>query len=613
MGHATGRLTIFLVFNWNEGFTFSPVYMIRTTAIFFLFFIALSGYAQVVFKTIAPGHPVSAGESFRIQYYVEGAASHELIPPDFTPFQLVEGPDIYPGKSKGAGLLSKNYVYTLIAAQPGEYTLPGATLRTGGSTMKSSEARIRVVKEVAATPGYGNDQPTGYYLQPGENVQEKIRQNLFLKVVADKQSCYVGEPVQVTFRLYSRLESRSDIIKNPGFYGFTVHDMISLADQQLGTEKINGKEFDVHIIRKVQLYPLQAGQFTIDPMEVKNKVEFSSIVQNRKTQQRIAEGMQSGAEDEPARTGTSIVENEMRTTALVINVKPLPEKNKPADFNSAVGHFKLSTQLEKKQLARNEEGVLVVTIEGRGNFVQLSAPLINWPSGMEGFSATVTDSLDKAQVPLAGKRQFRYGFVCNNPGAYQLPAVRFSFFDTDSNRYRTQETGPLVLTVNPEEKKETVTEEHNVSIDVLSRQKSKIAIIVVFLLVAGVLAFWALKKKPEEPEAVPVKPEKPHIDEWLARASGLAAVDPDFYAELHRAVWTYFDQCFGIEGTARNKENLFGLLRMKGAGGEDVAVLANILSACETGMYTRAGTGENDEQLLELSRQLLGKMNELLF
>jgi hypothetical protein len=291
----------------------------------------------------------------------------------------------------------------------------------------------------------------------------------------------------------------------------------------------------------------------------------------------------------------------------------LPEKNKPADFNSAVGHFTLSTHLDKTQLARNEEGVLIVTIEGRGNFVQLSAPAISWPSGIEGFSATVTDSLDKAQVPLAGKRQFRFGFVCNGPGTYTLPAVRFSFFVTDSNRYRTLETAPLTITVSQEVKKETISEEQRVSIDILSQQKSKIAIIVVFLLVAVVLAFWALKKKSVEPEPVPVKPEKPQIDEWLAKAAALASQDPDFYAELHRVIWTYFGQCFGIEGSARNKENLYALLQLKGAGEEDIATLASLFSACETGMYTRVGAGENDTQLLESARQLLGKMNELLF
>ena len=91
--------------------------------------------------------------------------------------------------------------------------------------------------------------------------------------------------------MYSRLESKSDIVKNPGFYGFTVHDMVNLADKQVSTEKVNGKFFDVHTIRKVQLYPLQAGVFTIDAMEVKNKVEFSRSIVNKKTEQEIIEGI----------------------------------------------------------------------------------------------------------------------------------------------------------------------------------------------------------------------------------------------------------------------------------------------------------------------------------
>ena len=93
--------------------------------------------------------------------------------------------------------------------------------------------------------------------------------------MVDKRTCFIGEPVTATFKLYSRLESRSDIVKNPGFYGFTVQDMIGLEDNIVTTEIINGKKFDVHTVRKVQLYPLQAGSFTIDPMEIENKVRFS--------------------------------------------------------------------------------------------------------------------------------------------------------------------------------------------------------------------------------------------------------------------------------------------------------------------------------------------------
>ena len=57
-----------------------------------------------------------------------------------------------------------------------------------------------------------------------------------MKVLVDKKVCFVGEPVTATFKLYSRLESKSDIVKNPGFYGFTVQDMINLDNRLTAVE-----------------------------------------------------------------------------------------------------------------------------------------------------------------------------------------------------------------------------------------------------------------------------------------------------------------------------------------------------------------------------------------
>ena len=589
--------------------------MKKTKAILFLLLISLTGSSQIVFKTIAPTEPVVAGMSFRIQFYVEGSPAHELTPPDFYPFRLVEGPDIYPGKTIGTGLLSKNYVYTLVAVQPGEYLIPGASLRTGNSILQSSMARILVISAARSMESSNTSGgPTGYYLGPEENAQKKIRENLFLRVTADKKTCYVGEPVLVTYKLYSRLESSSDIIKNPGFYGFTVHDMVGLQEQALSTEQLNGKDFDVHIIRKLQLYPLQAGRFTIDPMEVKNRVKFSTRVMNRKTQQRIAEGMMGAGEEEPEEEGVTVVENQLSTDPLSIEVKPLPEKNKPADFNAAVGKFSLQTRVEQPTLARNEEGFLLVTIEGKGNFLQLSAPVIEWPAGMEGFGAVVIDSLDKLKIPLAGKRQFRFGFVGTASGVYQLPQVRFSFFDTDSNRYRSLESKALEVNISNQEKKRVQNEEHKISIDELSQQKSRIAIIVVFLLVSSVLAYWALKKKPVIEAPAPIKKVKPDIGVLLSEAAGLVAGEPPaFYATLHRAIWDYFQDYLDIAGSARNKDSLFGLLREKGADEEAIQSLSAILSDCETGIYTHAAPGKSKLVLLEETRLLLENMNGILF
>lgn len=600
-----------------QGFTFSSAYMKKTKAILFLLLITLTGTSQVVFKTIAPVKPVVAGVSFRIQFYVEGSPAHEFTPPDFFPFRVVEGPDIYTGKSDGTGLLFKNYVFTLEASQPGDYTIPGASLRTGNSILQSSIARIKVISAARSMEAADNaNGPTGYYLGPDENAEEKIRQNLFLRMTTDRKNCYVGEPVLVTYKLYSRLESVTDIIKNPGFYGFTVHDMIGLQDQPLSTEQLDGKEFYVYIIRKLQLYPLQAGRFTIDPMEVKNRVKFSTRIMNRKTQQRIAEGMLSGneAENEKTEEGAIMVDNQMYTAPLAIEVKPLPEKNKPADFSAAVGKFTLNTRLEQPTLARNEEGFLVVTIEGKGNFVQLSAPVIEWPAGIEGFEAELTDSLDKLKMPLAGKRQFRYGFVSTAAGVFSLPVVRFSYFDTDSNRYRTLESKSLQVSISQQEKPREFRDVNKKSIVELSQQRSRIALIVVFLLVSAVLAYWALKKKPVVVAPLPVKNEKPDIGNLLAVAAGMIpAADPAFYAELHRSIWDYFHQYFDMAGSSRNKENLFVLLRRKGAGEDEIHTLSALLNDCEAGIYTRALPGKSNEHLLEETRKLLEKINGILF
>ena len=44
--------------------------------------------------------------------------------------------------------------------------------------------------------------------------------------------------------------------------------MVEVGDKMESEEKLNGHWFDVHTIREVQLYPLQAGTFTIDAMEL---------------------------------------------------------------------------------------------------------------------------------------------------------------------------------------------------------------------------------------------------------------------------------------------------------------------------------------------------------
>ncbi|HET9430895.1 MAG TPA: BatD family protein, partial [Chitinophagaceae bacterium] len=460
------------------------------------------GKGQVVFKTIAPQQPIVAGESFRIQFVIEQAESiHNFTPPSFEGFRMVNGPLIYSGLKNASLTPLKNTVYTLQAIEPGRYFLQGAVAMINGKKWRSNDVMIEVKRTNPLNKSenwFDAGEENTSYLKPGEDPYEKIRRNLFVKVLMNKKTCFTGEPLVATFKLYSRLQSKSDVIKNPGFYGFSVYDMINLDDKLVNTEIVNGKEFYVHTIRKVQLYPLQAGDYTIDPMEILNKVEFSKSMVRKKPEQEIVEGVFE-EEEVIARPGTEIFESNTKTSPVSVKVIAYPEKNKPAVFGGATGRFKISATLEKNELGREEEGYLKIRINGKGNFTQLVAPAIQWPPGIEAFEATVMDSLDKLSSPLKGSRTFRYAFVANKPGNYEIPTASFSFFDPDSNRYREIITEALHLVVTDRIKQKPKAFETKVPIYVINNKVSQLAAGFVVLLVLIACLYWIfLRSKLEQ-------------------------------------------------------------------------------------------------------------------
>ncbi len=579
--------------------------------------VLLVGQGQVNFKTIVPQQPVIAGESFQVQYIIEeGEKTMSVKPPPFKNFRFVAGPNIYLGSVStlsGAKPL-QNTVYTLEATRPGQFIIPGATLTINGKLIRSNDALLIVISKEQAIKRLSKDNgmdASDYLLRPGENAYEKIKQNLFVKVMVDKRNCFVGEPIVATFKLYSRVESKSDIVKNPGFYGFTVYDMINLSDKQVTTENFNGKKFDVHTIRKAQLYPLQAGTFTVDAMEVKNKVEFSRSVFNKKTEQEIIEGVLGNTNDDSPAEGTEIFETDLRTEPITVHVKPIPEKNKPTVFTGATGSFTITTFFEKDKLKKNEEGFFRIAISGKGNFIQLSAPTVQWPAGLEGFDPQIKDVFDKARAPLAGSRIFSYPFVASKPGIYTIPAIRFSFFSTDSGGYRTVVAPAVAININPGDRiVNTFLKDYPVKNGNGKNSNYWLAGIGFVLLSTIILSRVLIMRKSRRPDPS-VNPVKPIIlvDEIITPVYSMLSDSTRFYAALQKAIWYFFNQHFDLSGTEMNKLVLFSKLSNSGITAEKVRELQHILEECEVGIFTHVTPGKSREKLLQKARQIMEEMN----
>lgn len=243
-------------FHWHS----KLVSFLLMREIFFIFcFASLSLFlkAQIAFTTIVSPQQVEVGASFQVQYVIEGEINSENIKaPAFENFKFVTRHSSATSVvATGKGLQKvKKIIFTLKAIQPGKFIIHGASIVHAKKYFKSNDVFVQVItaresiRKMSTKNGIFN---INLFLHPSEDPYKKIKENLFIKVQVNKQTCYTGEPVLATFKLYSSLQSKSDIVKNPGFYGFSVFDMLNLSDKEVTTEKVNGKLFDVHTIRKV--------------------------------------------------------------------------------------------------------------------------------------------------------------------------------------------------------------------------------------------------------------------------------------------------------------------------------------------------------------------------
>jgi len=415
---------------------------------FCLLLLSFYAGAQVEFAISVNAKEIGRKDNLQVSYDIstEGKVSDFQLPFFGKGWKIVSGPQngFQSNYINGKTSNITSYIYMLSPNKTGKQIIPATSVKVNGKQLKCNPVWVNVVKE-----DHLDDVPSPYtqpqisldinsgrkedaeevLLQPGEDVQQKIRNNLFVKVLPSKRKCYVGEPVLVTYKLYTRLRSDSRVVKQPSFTGCTVAEMTT-DESDKGIEVINGKKFRAYQFRQVQLFPLQPGRITIGQATVDNTVTFLTSNNDYKS---LYYGVEAGQEHDLS----------VSTEPFFIEVLPLPGK----DQSISVGEFSISTKLKKDTIAANETNALIVTIEGKGNFKSISEPEIEWPKNLYHFDATEKDSIDRLSFPLSGKRIYEIPFEAGSPGEIKLPPVQFSYFDPTKGKYINTSSNPLQLMV----------------------------------------------------------------------------------------------------------------------------------------------------------------------
>ena len=266
-------------------------------------------------------------------------------------------------------------------------------------------------------------------LLPWEDVNKRIKENMFVKVETNKKQCFIGEPLLVTYKLYTRLQSHSSVVDAPTFTGCSVVEMTT-NEQKEEDVTLNGKPFRTYIIRKVQLFPLQEGALQLGCATLDNEVEFY---------RKQTAGYQNITQ-----------KVKLTNDPVSVQVVPLPSDSAQHLFTGVVGKFFIIAKVSKTVDTANDNNSLELKITGNGNFMNMVCPTVVWPSTIQGFEPQSSELLDKLSFPVLGQKVFNIPFTCKKVGEAIIPAITFTYFDVETKKYVSSVTDSIHITVKPE-------------------------------------------------------------------------------------------------------------------------------------------------------------------
>ncbi len=381
---------------------------------------AASARAQDVrFVASVDRNPVGVGEQFTLSLTLTSSGlggGKNLQAPNLGKFRIMSGPNQSSSMEfiNGAVSSSVTYAYMLQAREVGKATIGPASIEVGGKTYTTSPLAVEVVKS-ASRPKQAATQ--------ADDASGSIGDNLVLKAIVDKTHVVQGEQINLVFKLYTRVRVAGwPGIKNPTMVGFWSEDVEVPNNPEATSETVNGKQYNVFVVKRMALFPTQNGTLEISPAEAAATVVVQAPRSN--------DPFDAFFRDPFGRN----VNVPLKTEPIKIRVDPLPS-GAPADFKGAVGQFAMSTEVDKKTTRTNEPVNLRIKISGQGNIKLLESPSVELPADFEQYSPKVSDSIERKGEKVFGSKTFEYLLIPRYPGMKTIKPVTFSYFDLAKREY----------------------------------------------------------------------------------------------------------------------------------------------------------------------------------
>lgn len=411
-------------------------------------------------------------EEINLKISIAGAVGNVQAPrlPSFQGFDT-----FYTGRAShitfvnGQSSSNVEFSYVLIPKTPGRFTLQPIDVAVQGRTFRTESVEIEVLAGAPpAAPRVPVNQPprtvpqttqpvsqpplpsAGGFSSPVQAppaVPSSNDDNIFVQAWVDKPEVYQNQQVLLTYSLYTRYDTRYEgFEEEPVVSGFWIEEFPMERDIEKQTVKVGGKPYVKADVRKMALFPTAAADYTIRPGKIR------ASIRQQPQQQSIFDDF---FDDSFFNNGGFFARRENRLlepSAIQVKVKPLPEAGKPAGFNGAVGDFRLTASIDKKDIEQNEPVTMTLSIEGAGNIETLNKPNLPELPDFKVYEADTSSQMFKTGVVISGRKTFEVVFIPKKAGNVMLPVLEFSYFNPYQERYVTLKTPDFQLQVRPSTK-----------------------------------------------------------------------------------------------------------------------------------------------------------------
>jgi hypothetical protein len=602
--------------------------------------------AQAKFYASAP-KSVPQNGNFQLSFTLENGNGNNLKPPSVSDFQVLGGPNTSTSMQWVNGNVTQSITYTYILRpkNQGAFKIGKASIQVAGVTMESNELSVQVTAPVAAQqqqrrqqnpfdpfddPFFNGGGQEEEQEQPQANtadLEKQLKDDVFIRLVVNKNSVYKGEMLTATYKLYFRQNlAGTNVTKAPAFDGFWSQQVELDPNRKQAIETVNGKQYYAVDILKYNLYPQRAGALPVAGCEM-NAVAQVQVRSNS----RSFFGSFFGQVQQVPMT--------LKANAATVNVKELPDAGKPADFAGAVGTYKFETSLSNKEAKTDEPITYTLKISGTGNLKFVDAPALTFPEEFEVYDPKTKENISNGAAGMSGTKQYDYLLIPRQPGDYTIEAKTFSWFEPASAKYFTVKSPEFTVKVSGEPSKNV-----NANVAATGVAKEEVSLVgqdiryiktstpefkkgnsffgsasFVAMYSAPFLLFLGLvvAKRRNEDLAADVIGTKRRRALKLAKkrlslaAKHLAKSDKkSFYDEVSRATWGYLGDKLNIDMAELSKDNVEEKLLAKNAKAETISKLKSLLNTCELALYSPVGEGSEMKTNYDTAMNLMADLED---